>query len=421
MTDMDFKQEEISMFCENCGAKLKEDDRFCPECGTPVKVSSDAGREQGQQTYQQPGYDEQQTYQQPEYGGQQPYQQPGFSEQQPYRQPEQRQQFYQQEYQEPEPQDVYKRQAFNADFDGDQMAVHLPLSVEAQAECRFLLLSPNNLLKPSDGGPVAVPSQDMVLGIYYLTQERPGEIGEGKFFKNVNEAILAYENGYIKLQTRITVRCQKKMADGTILSRNVESTLGRFLFNEILPQDLGFVDRSVEGNELLLEVDFHVGKKQLKQILEKVINTHGATKTAEVLDSIKAMGYKYSTRAAMTVSISDMTVPPQKPELIAQAQDTVDKITRNYKRGLITDEERYKEVVETWKNTDDTLTKALLSGLDKYNNIFMMADSGARGSDKQIKQLAGMRGLMADTTGHTIELPIKSNFREGLDVLEYFM
>ena len=311
--------------------------------------------------------------------------------------------------------------AFNADFVGDQMAVHLPLSVEAQAECRFLLLSPNNLLKPSDGGPVAVPSQDMVLGIYYLTQERPGEIGEGKFFKNVNEAILAYENGYIKLQTRITVRCQKKMADGTILSRNVESTLGRFLFNEILPQDLGFVDRSVEGNELLLEVDFHVGKKQLKQILEKVINTHGATKTAEVLDSIKAMGYKYSTRAAMTVSISDMTVPPQKPELIAQAQDTVDKITRNYKRGLITDEERYKEVVETWKNTDDTLTKALLSGLDKYNNIFMMADSGARGSDKQIKQLAGMRGLMADTTGHTIELPIKSNFREGLDVLEYFM
>ena len=311
--------------------------------------------------------------------------------------------------------------AFNADFDGDQMAVHLPLSVEAQAECRFLLLSPNNLLKPSDGGPVAVPSQDMVLGIYYLTQERPGEIGEGKFFKNVNEAILAYENGYIKLQTRITVRCQKKMADGTILSRNVESTLGRFLFNEILPQDLGFVDRSVEGNELLLEVDFHVGKKQLKQILEKVINTHGATKTAEVLDSIKAMGYKYSTRAAMTVSISDMTVPPQKPELIAQAQDTVDKITRNYKRGLITDEERYKEVVETWKNTDDTLTKALLSGLDKYNNIFMMADSGARGSDKQIKPLAGMRGLMADTTGHTIELPIKSNFREGLDVLEYFM
>ena len=311
--------------------------------------------------------------------------------------------------------------AFNADFDGDQMAVHLPLSQEAQAECRFLLLSPNNLLKPSDGGPVAVPSQDMVLGIYYLTQERPGNPGEGKYFKSVNEAILAYENKVITLQSRIHVRCTRKLADGRELTGTVESTLGRFLFNEILPQDLGYVDRSIPGNELLLEVDFLVGKKQLKQILEKVINTHGATKTAEVLDSIKAMGYKYSTRAAMTVSISDMTVPPQKPEMIQNAQNIVDKITKNYKRGLITEEERYKEVVETWKKTDDELTKALLNGLDKYNNIFMMADSGARGSDKQIKQLAGMRGLMADTTGHTIELPIKSNFREGLEVLEYFM
>ena len=311
--------------------------------------------------------------------------------------------------------------AFNADFDGDQMAVHLPLSVEAQAECRFLLLSPNNLLKPSDGGPVAVPSQDMVLGIYYLTQERPGVLGEGKFFHSVNEAILAYENKDITLQTKIKVRVTKKMEDGTEMTGNIESTLGRILFNEILPQDLGFVDRTVPGNELKLEVDFLVGKKGLKQILEKVINTHGATRTAEVLDDIKAMGYKYSTRAAMTVSISDMTVPPEKPELIQKEQDTVDKITRNYKRGLITEEERYKEVVETWKETDDILTRALLDGLDKYNNIFMMADSGARGSDKQIKQLAGMRGLMADTTGHTIELPIKSNFREGLDVLEYFM
>ena len=311
--------------------------------------------------------------------------------------------------------------AFNADFDGDQMAVHLPLSEEAQAECRFLLLSPNNLLKPSDGGPVAVPSQDMVLGIYYLTQERPGAQGEGKFFKSVNEAILAYENKIITLHSRITVRVTKKMPDGTVLSGNVQSTLGRFIFNEILPQDLGFVDRTVPGNELAPEVDFHVGKKGLKQILEKVINNHGATKTAEVLDSIKSMGYKYSTRAAMTVSISDMTVPPQKPELIKKAQDTVDMIAKNFKRGLITEEERYKEVIETWKATDDTLTNALLTGLDKYNNIFMMADSGARGSDKQIKQLAGMRGLMADTTGHTIELPIKSNFREGLDVLEYFI
>ena len=311
--------------------------------------------------------------------------------------------------------------AFNADFDGDQMAVHVPLSQEAQAECRFLLLSPNNLLKPSDGGPVAVPSQDMVLGIYYLTQERPGSIGEGKYFKSVNEAILAYENKALTLQTRIKVRMTKTMPDGTTKTGTVESTLGRFLFNEILPQDLGFVNRSIPENEMKLEVDFHVGKKQLKQILEKVINTHGATKTAEVLDDIKATGYKFSTRAAMTVSISDMTVPPEKPELIKQAQETVDHITKNYKRGLITEEERYKEVVETWKETDDVLTRKLLDGLDKYNNIFMMADSGARGSDKQIKQLAGMRGLMADTTGHTIELPIKSNFREGLDVLEYFM
>ena len=311
--------------------------------------------------------------------------------------------------------------AFNADFDGDQMAVHLPLSVEAQAECRFLLLSPNNLLKPSDGGPVAVPSQDMVLGICYLTQERPGVKGEGKFFRNVNEAILAYENEVITLHSKIKVRVTKEMSDGTKLSGIVESTLGRFIFNEIIPQDLGFVDRSIPGNELVPEVDFLVGKKQLKQILEKVINTHGATATAEVLDAVKAMGYKYSTRAAMTVSISDMTVPPQKPELIKKAQDTVDLIAKNFKRGFITEEERYKEVIQTWQETDNILTKALLDGLDKYNNIYMMADSGARGSDKQIKQLAGMRGLMADTTGHTIELPIKSNFREGLDVLEYFI
>ncbi len=311
--------------------------------------------------------------------------------------------------------------AFNADFDGDQMAVHLPLSVEAQAECRFLLLSPNNLLKPSDGGPVAVPSQDMVLGIYYLTQERPRAKGEGMCFKSPNEAILAYENGAVTLHSKVKVRVQKKTADGKIKSGIIESTVGRFIFNEIIPQDLGFVDRSIPGNELLLEVDFHVGKKQCKQILEKVINVHGATQTAVTLDDIKSIGYKYSTRAAMTVSISDMTVPPSKPQLIADAQATVDRIAKNFRRGLITEEERYKEVIETWKNTDDQLTHDLLTGLDKYNNIFMMADSGARGSDKQIKQLAGMRGLMADTTGHTIELPIKSNFREGLDVLEYFI
>ncbi len=368
--------------------------------------------------------------------------------------------------------------AFNADFDGDQMAVHLPLSVEAQAECRFLLLSPNNLLKPSDGAPVAVPSQDMVLGIYYLTMEKlvdhyadeelraklwdseayeseeavmealsKGEIEKdtivkvnahnykqlgravlcspaelyGKYFHNTNVALLAYENGDITLHQRITVRRSGVNANGEPVSNIIRTTLGQLIFNEIIPQDLGFVDRSDDKYALALEVDFHVGKKQLKKILEKVINTHGATKTAEVLDDIKAMGYKYSTRAAMTVSISDMTVPPKKKEIIADAEKTVEKITKNFRRGLITEEGRYKEVIETWKNADDAITEALLSGLDKYNNIYMMADSGARGSDKQIKQLAGMRGLMADTTGRTIELPIKSNFREGLDVLEYFI
>ena len=370
--------------------------------------------------------------------------------------------------------------AFNADFDGDQMAVHLPLSVEAQAECRFMLLSPNNLLKPSDGGPVAVPSQDMVLGVYYLTMKKladhtgkegavavsdrvyndveelkalttpnpetgKAELGLydliwfedvndnnrrvlcspmdlfGYRFGSMNQALLAYENGEISLHQTIYVYRTAIAADGTKKSGFVATTLGLLIFNEIIPQDLGFVDRTNPDNALKLEVDFHVGKKQIKQILEKVINIHGATKTAEVLDDVKAMGYKYSTRAAMTVSISDMTVPPQKPQMIEDAQNTVDRITKQYKRGLITEEERYKEVVETWKETDDALTKALLTGLDKYNNIFMMADSGARGSDKQIKQLAGMRGLMADTTGRTIELPIKSNFREGLDVLEYFM
>ena len=363
--------------------------------------------------------------------------------------------------------------AFNADFDGDQMAVHLPLSQEAQAECRFMLLSPNNLLKPSDGGPVAVPSQDMVLGIYYLTMDKvpdftkdgvttvsdkvydskeqlkaaldAGEIRVddmihyqthdeserevictpedilGRFFSSTNQALLAYENGVISLHQSIRVHQETVTPDGEAVSGTITTTLGRLIFNEIIPQDLGFVKREKPEDYLLLEVDFHVGKKHLKKILEKVINIHGATRTAEVLDDIKAMGYKYSTRAAMTVSISDMTVPPQKPEMIQHAQDTVDRITKQYKRGMITEEERYKEVVETWKDTDDELTAALLSGLDKYNNIFMMADSGARGSDKQIKQLAGMRGLMADTTGRTIELPIKSNFREGLDVLEYFM
>ena len=311
--------------------------------------------------------------------------------------------------------------AFNADFDGDQMAVHLPLSVEAQAECRFLLLSPNNLLKPSDGGVVAVPSQDMVLGIYYLTQERPGSLGEGKFFKSVNEAITAYENGDLTLHAKIKVRRFGINKDGVEESRIIESTLGRFIFNEILPQDMGFVDRSKDENFLVPEVDFHVGKKQLKQILEKCIAAHGATGTAETMDNIKALGYKYSTRAAMTVSISDMTVPEAKKDILAEAQKTVELITDKFNMGLLTEEERYKAVINTWYAADNQLTEALMSGLDRYNNIFMMADSGARGSQAQIKQLAGMRGLMADTSGRTIELPIKSNFREGLDVLEYFI
>ena len=311
--------------------------------------------------------------------------------------------------------------AFNADFDGDQMAVHLPLTVEAQAECRFLLLSPNNLLKPSDGAPVAVPSQDMVLGIYYLTMEKDGDIGEGKFFKSKNEALLAYENKEITLHSKIKVRRTVTTEDGIEVTGIIDTTLGRLLFNEIIPQDLGYVDRTNPDNILKLEIDFHVGKKQLKPILDKCINTHGATKTAEVLDDIKAIGYKYSTRGAISVSISDMKVPDEKKQILADAQTQVDKITKMFRRGLMTEEERYLAVVKVWEEADKVLTKALLDGLDKYNNIFMMADSGARGSNQQIKQLAGMRGLMADTTGRTIELPIKSNFREGLDVLEYFI
>ncbi len=311
--------------------------------------------------------------------------------------------------------------AFNADFDGDQMAVHLPLSVEAQAECRFMLLSPNNLLKPSDGGVVAVPSQDMVLGIYYLTQERPGSKGEGMLFKSVNEAILAYENGEVTLHSRVKTRIHRVMEDGTERTGIVETTVGRLIFNEIIPQDLGFVDRSKEENLLLPEIDFLVKKGGLKEILERIMRIHGATETAVALDNIKAIGYKYSTRAAMTVSISDMVVPENKQQLIDDTQKLVDSFAMDKEMGLLTEEERYKQVINAWKETDDELTRELLAGLSDYNNLKMMADSGARGSDKQIKQLAGMRGLMADTMGHTIELPIKSNFREGLDILEYFI
>ena len=310
--------------------------------------------------------------------------------------------------------------AFNADFDGDQMAVHLPLTVEAQAECRFLLLSPNNLLKPSDGATVAVPSQDMILGIYYLTLDKDGEIGEGKYFKSKNEAILAYENKVITLHSKIHVRRTVEY-EGQEITGVIDTTLGKMLFNEIIPQDLGFVDRSTPENALRLEIEKTVGKKQLKPILDKCINTHGATKTAEVLDDVKAIGYKFSTRGAISVSISDMKVPDEKKDILDDAQKRVDEITKRFRRGMGTEEERYQAVVKVWEAADKHLQELLFAGLDKYNNIFMMADSGARGSNQQIKQLAGMRGLMADTTGRTIELPIKSNFREGLDVLEYFI
>ncbi len=310
--------------------------------------------------------------------------------------------------------------AFNADFDGDQMAVHLPLTVEAQAECRFLLLSPNNLLKPSDGATVAVPSQDMILGIYYLTLDKDGEIGEGKYFKSENEALLAYENKVITLHSKIHVRRTVEY-QGQEITGVIQTTLGKMLFNEIIPQDLGFVDRSTPENALRLEIEKTVGKKQLKPILDKCINTHGATKTAEVLDDVKAIGYKFSTRGAISVSISDMKVPDEKKAILDDAQELVDKITKKFRRGMGTEEERYQAVIKVWEAADKHLQELLFAGLDKYNNIFMMADSGARGSNQQIKQLAGMRGLMADTTGRTIELPIKSNFREGLDVLEYFI
>jgi DNA-directed RNA polymerase subunit beta' len=310
--------------------------------------------------------------------------------------------------------------AYNADFDGDQMAVHVPLSVEAQAECRFLLLSPNNLLKPSDGAPVSVPSQDMVLGIYYLTLDKEGEPGEGSIFKDENEAILAYDNKVVSLHARVKVE-RVRIIDGKRERRLIETTVGRIIFNEAIPQDLGFVERLTVDDQLLFEVDFLVGKKQMQQILNYCINVHGSTRTAEVLDEIKKLGFKYSTQSAITVSISDMEVPEEKKGFVEEAEKTLEDIIKQFKRGLMTEEERYNSVIQTWRECDDKITKALLGNLDRYNNIYMMAHSGARGSDNQIKQLAGMRGLMADTSGHTIELPIKSNFREGLDVLEYFI
>ncbi|MGI6261352.1 MAG: DNA-directed RNA polymerase subunit beta' [Acutalibacteraceae bacterium] len=310
--------------------------------------------------------------------------------------------------------------AYNADFDGDQMAVHVPLSAEAQAEARFLMLAAGNLLKPSDGRPVTVPTQDMVLGSYYLTLDRVGEKGEGKVFRNMDEAIMAYETGVIELHANIKVR-RELVINGEKKSKLIDTTIGRLIFNRPIPQDLGFVDRSDPDKLFDLEVDFLVGKKQLGKIIDKCIKVHGTARTSEVLDAIKAQGYKYSTIGAITVAVCDAVIPPQKKEYIAQAEESIDKINKLFRRGLISDDERYRLVIETWQKTTDDVTKALQGNLDRYNPIFMMADSGARGSMNQIRQLAGMRGLIANTSGRTIEVPIRANYREGLNILEYFI
>jgi len=310
--------------------------------------------------------------------------------------------------------------AYNADFDGDQMAVHVPLSPEAQAEARFLMLSANNLLKPQDGRPVTVPTQDMVLGSYYLTIDNENEPGAGKTFASPNEAILAYENKVVGLHAPIKVRMSKEV-DGVVVEKMIDATVGRLIFNEKIPQDLGFVDRTNPENMFKLEIDFLTTKKELGKIVDKCIRVHGLTDTAVVLDDIKSLGYKFSTRGAITVGVDDMKVPEAKKEYLAEAEKAVDKITKDYMRGLISDEERYNMVIQTWTETNDKVTDALMSNLDKFNPIYMMAHSGARGSKNQIRQLAGMRGLMNDTSGKVIEIPIRANFREGLSVLEYFI
>ena len=310
--------------------------------------------------------------------------------------------------------------AFNADFDGDQMAVHVPLSAEAQAEARFLMLAAGNLLKPSDGRPVAVPTQDMVLGSYYLTIEKDGEPGEGKVFRNEDEVMMAYDEKVITLHSKIKVRRTIEI-DGKQESRLVDTTAGRIIFNRPIPQDLGFVDRSTDESKFLYEIDFKVGKKQLSKIIEKCIKVHGAARTSEVLDAVKSQGYKYSTRGALTVAVCDAAIPPEKKELIEQAEAQVDKITKQFNKGLLSDEERYRGVIATWNETTNKVTDALNANMDPYNPIFMMSDSGARGSISQIRQLAGMRGLIANTSGRTIEVPIRANYREGLNILEYFI
>ncbi len=310
--------------------------------------------------------------------------------------------------------------AYNADFDGDQMSVHVPLSVEAQAEARYLMLAANNLLKPADGKPVAVPTQDMVLGSYYLTLEKDGEKGEGKVFRDVNEAMMAYQAGVVSLQAKIKVRMSKTVGDNTV-SKVIDATVGRLIFNENIPQDLGFVDRTDPDKQFDLEIGFLVKKKQLGNIIERCIAKHGTTKTSEVLDAVKALGFKFSTRAAITVAVCDAEVPPKKKEILADADKKIDKIDAQYKRGLISRGEKSKKFIEIWSKATDDVTVALQENLDKYNPIYMMSDSGARGSIAQIRQLAGMRGLIANTSGATIEMPIRANYREGLTVLEYFI
>ncbi len=310
--------------------------------------------------------------------------------------------------------------AYNADFDGDQMAVHVPLSPEAQAEARFLMLSANNLLKPQDGKPVTVPTQDMVLGSYYLTIIKPNEPGEGKYFSSFDEVIMAYNSGNLGLHAPIKVLAEKYV-DGERRSKIIDATCGRIIFNENIPQDLGFVDRSNPETEFDLEVTFIADKKGLGKIIDRCIRVHNTTETALVLDKIKALGFKYSTKGAITISVSDMEIPDAKYELLHEAEKDVEKVTRQYRRGLISDEERYNRVIGVWNDTVDKISNALMENLDNFNPIYMMATSGARGSKDQIKQLAGMRGLMADTSGRAIEIPIKANFREGLNVLEYFI
>ena len=310
--------------------------------------------------------------------------------------------------------------AFNADFDGDQMAVHLPLSAEAQAEARFLMLAANNLLKPSDGRPVAVPTQDMVLGSYYLTMVKDGEPGEGKIFRDVNEALMAYNEGDVTLHAKIKVRITKDIGEKTV-SKIIDCTVGRLIFNENIPQNLGYVDRTNSDKQFDLEIAFLVGKKQLSDIIERCIRIHGTTTTSEVLDKIKATGFKYSTKAAITVAVCDAEIPQAKKGILEEADRKVADITTQYEYGYISSAEKSKQFIDIWNKATDDVTTALKAGLGKFNPIFMMADSGARGSISQIRQLAGMRGLIANTSGATIEMPIRSNYREGLNILEYFI